>query len=491
MNTNLTMNNSLICDNLKENQIKKLFYLSKTNIQNTKNYFLNQIEFVINFYTSFLTNFNKEINNNIYFYSINNNINIPHPLSFECGHVIYFYSYHFLGNIKKYKLFQINNNLDNNEKNIFNSLINEPHERENNFSFSIEEQINYMNKIFNKIKKIIKNHTNNILSYIDSYILELCYLHFEMHKEVIFFICNQHKIYHYINIFKNKQIDYNNISNKKIENKWIYIDCKTETNNIIKYGINKENIISYNNKNKIIWDNECPNIEEKINNFYVQQYPVSYGEYIEFIEKRGYNNKKYWSFKGWNWLKKREIKNPINIFYNEKEKKWYRNHFNKVIELDYDLPVVHISYYEAEAYANFKEARIPTEIEYNYLLTNGGKTLFPWGNDTNTQKYCNSNFQNDDIIKVNHNDFKNGKNKWNIYSLLGNCWYWTSTNFYPYDKFEIDPIYETFSYPFFYFRNIVKGSSWCVNDNLFHSYYRNAQEKEKCFHFTGIFLVKN
>ena len=70
------------------------------------------------------------------------------------------------------------------------------------------------------------------------------------------------------------------------------------------------------------------------------------------------------------------------------------------------------------------------------------------------EEYCNVNFSNNDVLSLDK--YKNGSNKWGINNLYGNCWYWTSTPFYPFDGFTIDALYDTFSYPFFYFRNIVR-----------------------------------
>ena len=72
---------------------------------------------------------------------------------------------------------------------------------------------------------------------------------------------------------------------------------------------------------------------------------------------------------------------------------------------------------------------------------------------------------------------------------MGNIWQWTKTPFHPYNGYKIDPSYERFSYPFFFFRNIIKGSSWCSPFN--YPQYRNAQPKETRFQYIGIRLVKD
>lgn len=385
----------------------------------------------------------------------------PHPLNFEIGHVVFFYDWHFLRRIIPRDL--------NDKIQYFDSLTNEPRMRETNPQLSIEKQLIYMRNVFDLIISYLNNNT---LSSKEAYVLEVCLKHNEMHKEVVYFICQQMRI-------SLPGMTPTKPTTQTIRNKWKRVQGGTFTQ-----GLQKADHL-------VVWDNESPPQYKFVKTFECQKYPVTYDEFLPFV-KEGYWRRELWSFQGWIWVKSREAERnnsliQFNIF--QKNGVWYRKWFDREIPLDLSLPVTHISYYEAEAYARWMNARLPTETEYEYIMTNGGTTLWPWGDDTDTTKYCNSNYQNTDIIPVGQ--FPNSKNKWEIEDLVGNNWVWTSTRFYPYDGFEIDPIYDTFSYPFFYDRIVVRGSSWCVEDTLFHSKYRNAQEPEKRFHFTGIRLVRD
>jgi iron(II)-dependent oxidoreductase len=387
----------------------------------------------------------------------------PHPLNFEIGHIVFFYDWHFLRRIMHRNL--------NNKIQYFDSLTNQPEMRATNPQLSIEEQLNYMNEVFDLIISYLDNHS---LSSKEAYVLEVCLKHNEMHKEVIYFICQQMKI-------SLPGMTPSKPTTQKIQNEW-----KRVQGGSFSQGLQKTDSL-------VVWDNESPSQNKIVKSFECQKYPVTYGEFLHFVfVQEDYWKKEFWSFKGWKWLKAREVERnnkllPFNIF--KKNGVWYRRWFDQDISLDLSLPVTHISYYEAEAYARWMNARLPTETEYEYMITNGGMTSWPWGDDPETSKYCNSNYKNTDIIPVGQ--YPNSKNKWGIEDLFGNNWVWTSTPFYPYDGFAIDPIYDTFSYPFFYDRIIIRGSSWCVDDTLFHSRYRNAQEPEKRFHFTGIRLVRD
>lgn len=471
-----------ICDNLEKNKLEKLDYLS-TRVD--KKDIIQELHNCIVFYKEVFNKILKNENENMFYYT---NKNIPHPLHFELGHVIHFFEYHFLGNTKKYSNIKTEKKeLPNkiSHSNIFDSLINKPHQRSENYVYSFEEQVNYAVDVLECIRNELELYPDDLLSPLDSYILKLCLLHYDMHKEVIYFITNQQHIELPVTL-ENRNVNYEEITNLRIQNDWIYIN--TEGNNSIDIGCSR----NQNTENRtVIFDNECPNNMKNIDSFYCQKYPVTYGEYIEFIHNDGYTNKDYWTFEGWKWREENKLCCPINLIYKNDECKWYRKHFNKMIEVDYELPVVHVSHYEASAYAKYKDARVISEEEYVYLTTNGGVTEYPWGNNRDIQKYCNSDYINGDVIKVHSELHKKGANKWGVYGLMGDCWYWTSSRFVPFDGFTIDPIYDTFSYPFFYDRFIVKGSSWCTGKVLVYSKYRNSQEPDKCFHFTGIRLCKD
>lgn len=403
---------------------------------------------------------------------------IPHPLIFELGHTTLFYEHNILRYIRNK-----NGSILEHAYEMFDSLTNIPLDRIKSKIIDFNKQQEYYEKIYCELFNYL-NNCDDTLSYFDTYIFMIGYLHNIMHQEVYLFLL------HLLNrpcplnysVSIVEEITPCNPNNKGgvrgvPANVWIFIPGGT-----FNVGLNI-------NDRFVVWDNERPKHNTIVNDFFCMKYPTTNKEYLDFIETGGYEEKKYWSYQGWSWRENIHKKNHP-FFWERINDKWYRKHFDKLIELNMHEPVVHVSYYEAEAFANFNNARLPTEDEYTYLCTNGGLTSYPWGNDNkDLHKYCNINFSNNDVVPVNK--YENGKNIWNVYDLYGNNWYWTITQFYPYDKFEIDPIYDTFSYPFFYFRIIVKGCSWASTSDLVHSNYRNAQEKEKVFHFTGIRLVKN
>ena len=143
---------------------------------------------------------------------------------------------------------------------------------------------------------------------------------------------------------------------------------------------------------------------------------------------------------------------------------------------------MHISYHEASAYCRWVGGRLPTESEYEYVSSNMGKTLFPWGNNNPSNDVSNINYLQY-IVPVNA--YQSGDNQRGVSQLIGNVWEWCDEVIYPYDGFTIDPVYREMSYPFFGYKKICKGGSFAVPDCLIHPSYRNAQYPDCRIQFIG------
>lgn len=380
------------------------------------------------------------------------------PTLWQMGHVIFFYVNLVLKNLDNCQ----NINISNLEKYIefYDSHKTKLEDRKGKYLLNYDLCFKYYNEIYLIIEDYIK--CNNIRN-IETYLILLGILHNEMHNEA--FIFTKLSINNELDI---KILTYNYESKliKDIE--------------FIDYG--KGTFIQGNNDNKdfLIFDNEKPEFTYQINSFKISKYPITEYQYLIFILKGGYTNDTYWSSNGLNWRNKNNIRMPLYWLY--KNQKYLKKIGNKEYDVNTNLPIVNISYYEAEAYCNFIGGRLPYESEYEYVATNKGKTLFPWGNDLNFNKKCNLNYKNY-ICPVN--EYQTGNNFKGIGQLIGNIWEWCEEPIYPYDGFTIDPVYREMSYPFFGFKKICKGGCFCVSDFLIHPKYRNAQYPDCRIQFIG------
>ena len=140
-------------------------------------------------------------------------------------------------------------------------------------------------------------------------------------------------------------------------------------------------------KNQMIWhnDNELPKNTYTLEPFKISSF-ITNKEWKDFIDNGGYKNFRYWLSDGWDFIKKNKIDKPLY---------WLdqNNYFtlSGVKKIDNDAPVSHISYYEANAYANYKKSRLPNEFEIEYVLKNTSKK----GNFLENNIYEQISYDND------------------------------------------------------------------------------------------------
>jgi ergothioneine biosynthesis protein EgtB len=118
------------------------------------------------------------------------------------------------------------------------------------------------------------------------------------------------------------------------------------------------------------YDNELGEHKSYVQPFQISNKLVTNAEYIEFIEAGGYNNFNLWHAEGWDFIQKNNIKAPLYLCFTNGDWKYYN--FKGLENVNPNLPVMHISYYEAYAYAyaEWKGMRLPTEFEWEVATQN-------------------------------------------------------------------------------------------------------------------------
>jgi formylglycine-generating enzyme required for sulfatase activity len=121
---------------------------------------------------------------------------------------------------------------------------------------------------------------------------------------------------------------------------------------------------------------EMPINQVKMDSFWIDKFPVTNRDYRQFVvECRGYDNKLFWSNKGWEYIKNNNISVPC--YWNDKN--WNQD----------EHPVAGISWWEAMAYAKFVGKSLPSEAQWEYSARGYDQRRFPWGDDKPTEKYAN------------------------------------------------------------------------------------------------------
>jgi ergothioneine biosynthesis protein EgtB len=114
--------------------------------------------------------------------------------------------------------------------------------------------------------------------------------------------------------------------------------------------------------NGFSYDNESPRHKEYVYPYRLASRLVTNGEYLAFIEAGGYRNSSVWLSEGWDWRKAHQQDHPL--YWRTCERGWREFTLAGLQPLHPDLPVVHLSYFEADAYARWAGARLPTEAEW-------------------------------------------------------------------------------------------------------------------------------
>lgn len=154
-----------------------------------------------------------------------------------------------------------------------------------------------------------------------------------------------------------------------------------------------------------------PTMAVDLGDFFIGQYEVRVADYYQFKElARGYQREEWWSPEGWQWKQDKGITAPLN---------WEEQLAHP------DYPVVGVSYYEAEAFANSLQLRLPTELEWEKAARGNSAELyiFPWGNSYE-DIYEKANLSGE-ISSVGN--YAQGQSETGCFDLVGNVHEWTST----------------------------------------------------------------
>lgn len=234
---------------------------------------------------------------------------------------------------------------------------------------------------------------------------------------------------------------------------------------------------------------QYPLIKKNILSFSISSTCITNLQYFYFIENKGYLELSYWSTSGWNWKTYNNVFLPKNWNINKDQENLKKYSINGVyLEDIINYPVNNITYYEAEAFCNYVNGRLPTEEEWEWVCTNRNKTIYPWGIDKIRLFHVNANLNNDDIVSINSIYYF--KSIYGVKGLLGNQWEWCSTNYSSNHQKKSDPIEEIYNNKYMS-EKVLKGGSWCIHKSLLSSKLRfNLYPSCNTFP-TGFRVVKN
>ena len=215
------------------------------------------------------------------------------------------------------------------------------------------------------------------------------------------------------------------------------------------------------------WDNEYGSHTAEIESFQASRYLVSNQEFLAFVEAGGYRNHRDWTEEGRQWLAFSQAEHPT--FWVKKTQGWALRLMTGEIPMPWSWPV-EVNYLEAKAFCNWKAAetgqpvRLPTEDEW-YRLYDAAGLRDPDDQPCAANLHLDHGASSCPVDRHAHGDW---------FDVVGNVWQWTETPTYPFNGFDVHPIYDDFTTPTFDGRhNLMKGGSWiaCGNEAVRASRY--------------------
>lgn len=214
------------------------------------------------------------------------------------------------------------------------------------------------------------------------------------------------------------------------------------------------------------YDNERPRHEIELPAFEIDRAPVTNGHYLGFVEDGGYVRRELWSEEGWAWRRAEAVERPH--YWNADGTV---RDFERTAPLDPSLPVTHVSWYEADAYARWRGMRLPTEAEWEKAAAGVGAD--------------HANLDQTAFRPAAAGAYPEGASAHGVLGLIGDAWEWTASELEPYPGFRAFP-YREYSEVFFgrgY--RVLRGGSWATRPRVARATFRNWDHPQRRQIFAG------
>jgi ergothioneine biosynthesis protein EgtB len=217
------------------------------------------------------------------------------------------------------------------------------------------------------------------------------------------------------------------------------------------------------------YDNEGPRHRALVPEFSLATRPVTNGEFMAFIEDNGYTRPEFWLSLGWMTVNDQRWQAPL--YWTKHEGAWWNFTLSGFRPVDESEPVTHLSYFEADAYANWAGARLPTEFEWERAALD-----------------CpiEGNFVENEIFHpraVSTGDRR-------LDQMFGDVWEWTRSAYSPYPGYRAAPgALGEYNGKFMCNQYVLRGGSCATSRSHIRRTYRNFFQPEKRWQFTGVRLA--
>ncbi|MBO2008055.1 ergothioneine biosynthesis protein EgtB [Hymenobacter negativus] len=224
------------------------------------------------------------------------------------------------------------------------------------------------------------------------------------------------------------------------------------------------------------FDNELGVHEVLVAPFEIQNRLVTNADYLAFMEAGGYRDFRYWMGEGWDLAQTQGWEAPL--YWVQRNGEWYRFTHHGLRPVVLSAPVTHVSFYEADAYANWAGARLLTEAEWETAARHFGATSRA---GTWLESAC-----------FDPQPLPTEANPAQCHQLLGDCWEWTYSAYHAYPGYRrAAGALGEYNGKFMVNQLVLRGGSCATPKNHIRISYRNFFHADKRWQFTGIRLAKS
>ncbi len=203
-------------------------------------------------------------------------------------------------------------------------------------------------------------------------------------------------------------------------------------------------------ENGFAFDNEKPLHRQFLESFDMAQSLVQNQSYLEFMQDDGYSRPELWLSEGWDWRQRNSISHPLYWVFQDEN--WFEYSLNWGLQpLHPNRPVLHLSFFEADAFARWSKARLPTEFEWELAARSG-----------------------------------------HLQQAHDVAWQWTQSSYSPYPGFQTNPgALGEYNGKFMINQYVLRGSSIATPCGHSRHTYRNFFPTHTRWQWTGIRLARS
>ena len=222
------------------------------------------------------------------------------------------------------------------------------------------------------------------------------------------------------------------------------------------------------------FDNELPRHKAWLQDFALGNRLVTNGDYAEFLAAGGYAEPRLWLADGWAWARRHDVRAPL--YWRCLDGVWLEYRLDGEGPVRPECPVTHLSYFEADAYARWAGARLPTEVEWEHAAANAGpapgRSAAAEAEDAFHPRPADAGAR--------------------VAQLFGDCWQWTASAYAPYPGFRpLAGALGEYNGKFMSGQQVLRGGACATAPGHTRPSYRNFFYPHDRWQFTGIRLARS